>query len=222
MTARAASSSDWRAWRRRAAISKAAPYRINNSPCPAGCVVGVDAGADDRGVTHTARRLAGHPARRSGGGKIAVPVEGNGANRPGLDRLAPLFVEVTLQFPYALAGTEIVEFGERNTFPSAEGQCPVADQQHMGRSLHHRAGRQYRVARPQHARDRARPAIPSVHHRSIHFLRSESREYAPAAGIEQGIVLEHDDRFGHRIEGAATGREKAAAGRQGSAQALMI
>ena len=98
----------------------------------------------------------------------------------------------------------------------------AADQQHVARPLHHGTRRQNRVARPEDARHRARPAIRSIHDASIHLLRPGAGEDAAPAGIEQRVVLERRDRYGYRVEGAGTRGENLAARRQGAAQAVMV
>ena len=84
--------------------------------------------------------------------------------------------------------------------------------------LHHGARRQDRVLRPENAGDRAGPAVAPVHHRGVHFLRAGGGEHRAAAGIEQRVVFQRDDRFRDRVERAAAGGEDRAAGLQSAAQ----
>jgi hypothetical protein len=104
----------------------------------------------------------------------------------------------------------------------AKSERTLSDQQYLVRSLHDRTRGQYRIARPEDARDRTRPMVATVHHRGVHLLRPDIGKDAASAGIEQWIVLERHDRFSDRIESAATRRKNFTAGRQGSLQTLMV
>ena len=88
--------------------------------------------------------------------------------------------------------------------------------------LHDRARRQDRVSRPEDAGDGAGPAVAPIHHRGVHLLRAGGGEDGAAPGIEQRVVLERDDRRGHRIERGAAAGEHIAAGLQCAAQPGMV
>ena len=87
----------------------------------AGGVVGIDAGADDRGVADPARQFAGHAAGRGRRGEIAGSVARHRAHRAVAARLvdfhlirktAPLPFQLLLQLPPAALGMEILALGE--------------------------------------------------------------------------------------------------------------
>src|SRR5713101_1985000 len=161
----------------------------------AGRIVGIGAGADNRTVADPAQGLAGHSAGRGGGSEIAFAISGNGTHRSGLGRGSAALTEDRLQFPPALIAAEIGGLGKGHTLLAAKGKGALADHQYMLRVVHHRPSRQYRVARPEDAGHRTRPAIASVHHRGIHLLRTGGGEDAAPPRIEQRVVFERYDRL---------------------------
>ena len=88
--------------------------------------------------------------------------------------------------------------------------------------FHHRTCRQHRVARPENAGHGTRPVVPPVHHRGVHLLRSGGGEDAAPSGIEQGVVFECHDSLGYRVERIPARSEDITAGRQRTAQSLVI
>src|SRR5205807_2073126 len=78
----------------------------------AGRVVGIGAGADNRGVADPTGRFSRHSAGRGSGGEIAVAVSGDGAHGAVLPRLAARIFEGALQFAPTCYGVEIVGLAE--------------------------------------------------------------------------------------------------------------
>jgi len=71
------------------------------------------------------------------------------------------------------------------------------------RALHHCPRRDDGVARSEDRGDRPGAALAAGHHRRIHLLRTRASENSAPAGIEQRVVLQRDDRRGHRVERTA-------------------
>ena len=131
-------------------------------------------------------------------------------------------LERVLQFPPARFAMEISRLAERDAVRAAKGERPLADQQHMARPLHYGARGANRVARPEDARHRPRPAFRAVHDAGVHLLRPCTGKDAAAAGVEQHVVFEFRNGFSDRVEGTAACGKNVAARRQGPTQAVMV
>ena len=155
-------------------------------------------------------------------GEIAVTVAGNGTDGALLGYVTSALLERLQQFPQALFGRKIARLGKGHALLPAESERAFADQQYMGRTFHHDARHQYRVARSENAGHGTRPVVPPVHHRGVHLLRSRGGEDATPTGIEQGIVLEGRHGPSHRVERAPAHNEDIAARHQCTAQPRVI
>ena len=78
-----------------------------------------------------------------------------------------------------------------------------ADQHHMVRVLHHRAGGADGVARAKDAAHRTGGAGGTVHDGSVHFLFALGGEHRPAPRVEQRCVLQCAYGGSHRVNRTA-------------------
>src|SRR5580700_10003952 len=198
----------------------------------AGRVVGIGAGTNNRAVAYASGQLAGHAAGRGRRGEIAVPVAGDRTDRAVPARLVMLYRVVretaVLHFegspqglPAAL-GIKIIGLGEGESLSAAEGEGALADQQYVRRTLHDSTSSQDRVLRAADAGHGAGPAVPAIHHGSIHLMRAGGGKHRAASGIEQRLVLQCGDGRRHRVERAAAVGEDIAPGFQRLPQTDMV
>jgi hypothetical protein len=156
---------------------------------------------------------------------VIPPVEVAAARLPCRSRATTpnaASLEFVLQFAPAPFTVKIASFRKNDALLPAKGERTLSDQQYFFRSFHDRTRGQYRIARPEDARDRTRPMVATVHQRGVHLLRPGGCKDAASAGIEQRVVLEHHDRFSDRVESAAARGKNFTTGCQGSLQTLMV
>ena len=126
--------------------------------------------------------LAVTPPVEVAAAKPAVVADGDGADRAltvGIfqrgEAASALAAQLLLQGPPAPFRLEILIVLEHDFLAAQKFKRARADHHHVGRMIHHRAGRHDRVARAANSRHRTRLLGPAIHNGRVHLFDARPR-----------------------------------------------
>lgn len=194
-------------------------------------IIRIAAATDERRIADPARSFVEGATRGSGGGEIAVDVDGDGADGvvsgvvsgEGAVRRAGGLASLGFGEALAFAGQDelgVVDEGQavgRGKFFSALG-----DEVDVVALVEDEASGLDGVADALNTGDAAGAESSAVHEQGVELNTAVASEEAPAAGVEGGIVFHRSDSGFDRVDGGRTAFEQAPAFLEGVEDTLFV
>ena len=182
-----------------------------------GLRVGITTAADERRIAHAAGKFAAGAAGGSGGENVALAIHGDGADGALLVTAVmggSVFVPFAMRPGFAFGRTDkIFRSAEWNAVLFGEAFGAFGDEHHVRRIFQDSASQTNGVANVLQCGDGAGTERCAIHDDSVAFDVAIQIEMRAESGVEDGLILEHDDGGFDRVKsGAAPGEKRPSRG----------